>query len=345
MVKKGILIVCFSLLFAGVASAQQITFDYFYQKLSPYGEWIEVSPYGWVWSPTGVEPGWRPYTDGSWTYTDYGWTFVSDDDWGWAVYHYGRWVNDAEYGWIWIPGTVWGPAWVAWRYGDDFIGWAPLPPAVGWSDERGLVPGDFDLDDGIAWSCWVFVQPRWFVAPRIKVYLLSPVRNVDCLRVTKNVTIYKFADRRIFNAGIDVKAAERFTGKRIVPYRIGTADKPGNPITAKGEIRVFKPAVTKTFTAPPKEFPAAHDKYSMEDLNKRQAIEKQRLNDYYDRQARDLQKPRETGPLPKTPPPDLRQRNENESRNFTELKNRDQRALENRQNRELNDVRKKRPPK
>ena len=63
----------------------------FYDSLAPYGEWLWEEPYGWVWTPSGVDLGWRPYTDGSWAYTDCGWTWVSDAPWGWAPYHYGRW--------------------------------------------------------------------------------------------------------------------------------------------------------------------------------------------------------------------------------------------------------------
>src|SRR6266496_1683468 len=35
-----------------------------------------------------------------------------------------------RYGWVWIPGTVWAPAWVTWTYNDNYVGWAPLPPSI-----------------------------------------------------------------------------------------------------------------------------------------------------------------------------------------------------------------------
>ncbi len=87
----------------------------FYDELAPYGRWFEADGYGWVWSPYDVPFGWRPYTNGNWVYTDYGWTWVSRWRWGWAPFHYGRWVSHARHGWIWLPGNVWGPAWVVWR--------------------------------------------------------------------------------------------------------------------------------------------------------------------------------------------------------------------------------------
>ena len=108
------------------------TIDLFYKELAPHGEWVEDPDYGWMWSPSDVPWGWRPYTDGHWVYSDDdGWVWVSDWDWGWAPFHYGRWYyDDAEGRWFWLPGTEWAPAWVTWRSGGDWTGWAPLPPWV-----------------------------------------------------------------------------------------------------------------------------------------------------------------------------------------------------------------------
>jgi hypothetical protein len=63
----------------------------FYDSLSSYGSWFETPNYGYVWQPVIVrEASWRPYTRGRWACTDYGWTWVSDEPFGWATYHYGR---------------------------------------------------------------------------------------------------------------------------------------------------------------------------------------------------------------------------------------------------------------
>ena len=88
----------FLLVFAGMqmsvqkASAQTyVSFQVFYDDLSPYGDWIETPNYGYVWVPN-VAPGFSPYgTNGYWVYTEYGWTWVSTYAWGWAPFHYGRW--------------------------------------------------------------------------------------------------------------------------------------------------------------------------------------------------------------------------------------------------------------
>src|SRR5215471_12729788 len=126
--------------------------DVFYSYLAPYGRWFTLGNYGLVWSPAVVGPDWSPYANGRWVYTDKGWTWESDDPWGWATCHYGRWVLDATYGWVWIPGTIWGPAWVDWLRGRGYIGWAPLPPEA--------TPATTEVN--IPVSCYTFVEEPYF---------------------------------------------------------------------------------------------------------------------------------------------------------------------------------------
>src|SRR5674476_1563111 len=82
------------------ASAQhaRVSFQLFYDQLSPYGQWVNHSNYGYVWIPD-VGSDFVPYsTDGHWVSTNYGWTWASDYDWGWAPFHYGRWDYDNDLG-------------------------------------------------------------------------------------------------------------------------------------------------------------------------------------------------------------------------------------------------------
>ena len=118
-----------------------VTTQVFYSALSPYGTWMHVSEYGWVWQPTAatVNVHWRPYYDrGHWVYTDAGWYWHSGYSWGWAPFHYGRWSLHSGHGWIWVPGTVWSPSWVSFRYTDNYCGWAPLPPRAHYSAAAGF---------------------------------------------------------------------------------------------------------------------------------------------------------------------------------------------------------------
>ncbi len=113
----------------------------FYQPLTPYGSWVDIS-YGRCWHPVEVAPDWRPYCNGQWVWTDCGWYWESDEPWSWACYHYGSWVDDPTYGWCWIPGTEWAPAWVVWRSSPDYVGWAPCGP-----DRAVLAPSFFTFVD------------------------------------------------------------------------------------------------------------------------------------------------------------------------------------------------------
>ena len=96
--------------------------------LGAHGTWVEIGSYGRCWHPAGVAVAWRPYCSGEWVWTDCGWYWQSEEPWGWACYHYGYWVEDPAYGWVWVPGVEWAPAWVSWRVGGGYVGWAPMAP-------------------------------------------------------------------------------------------------------------------------------------------------------------------------------------------------------------------------
>src|SRR5437762_2316586 len=98
-----------------------VSYQTFYDDLSPYGQWVDYPGYGYVWVPDAGSD-FRPYsTNGHWVWSeDYEWMWVSDYDWGWAPFHYGRWEEDPAYGWFWVPGYEWSPAWVIWRNGGDY---------------------------------------------------------------------------------------------------------------------------------------------------------------------------------------------------------------------------------
>jgi len=109
-----------------------MSYQNYYNQLSPYGRWVYDPTYGYVWMPN-AGPDFMPYsTGGHWAYTSYGWSWASDYAWGWAPFHYGRWDFTNSLGWYWIPGTVWGPAWVSWRCTEGYYGWAPLGPRYGY---------------------------------------------------------------------------------------------------------------------------------------------------------------------------------------------------------------------
>jgi hypothetical protein len=160
-------------------------YSLFYQQLAPFGRWFEVNGYGYCWRPTITVAGWRPYVDGCWVWTSLGWAWQSNEPFGWATYHYGRWVNLARYGWVWVPGSEWAPAWVAWRQSRDCVGWAPLPP------EQGVCNGvyrDCDSRYGLGPASYTFINTNQFVS-RSYINVYAPViRQTTIYQHSVNVT-------------------------------------------------------------------------------------------------------------------------------------------------------------
>jgi hypothetical protein len=280
LVFLGILALC-----STPASAQRgdvYDIGVFFNPLSPYGEWIELPPYGWVWSPYDLAPDWRPYTVGRWVWTDWGWTWVSFEPWGWATYHYGRWYFDPWYGWVWVPGTEWAPAWVAWRYGGGWIGWSPLPPAftcrpgVGFSNPTVLGPQVFRR------FAWCFVEVTQFCRPNIRPYIARPVRNVNILNLTRDVTRYDYQSGGWFNRGVDVRTIEQRTRTTLPTYRVIGTDRmfggKGVDLGAR-DLRIYRPKIgdskVKTIIPPPR--PAGQPASLAPDVLARQEAERRAL--------------------------------------------------------------------
>ncbi|MBK6631910.1 MAG: FecR domain-containing protein [Betaproteobacteria bacterium] len=110
-----------------------------YEELDGHGDWREVAEYGPVWYPRSVPAGWVPYRSGHWAWVrPWGWTWIDEAPWGFAPFHYGRWVFVGGI-WGWMPGPrvarpVYAPALVAWvgRPGWQISFSVGMAPAVGW---------------------------------------------------------------------------------------------------------------------------------------------------------------------------------------------------------------------
>jgi hypothetical protein len=202
-----------SIVTGALTPAQAQVSGEFQAALDPYGEWRQHPRWGEVWVPDQRPAGWRPYTVGHWVYTDdWGWFWVSDDDeadWGWVTYHYGRWIFDRGTGWFWVPGDEWAPAWVNWRRGDSFVGWAPLPP-----DD---VVYDFDDDP----TYWTFVEPRYVAAPRLRGFFLDRQRTGAVLRSTVMVNrTFRSGSRVAVNPGISPGVIGAASRSAIPTFRV-----------------------------------------------------------------------------------------------------------------------------
>jgi len=103
------------------------------ESLDDFGQWRSVADYGQVWFPAVVQASWVPYRFGRWIWVvPWGWTWVDEAPWGFAPFHYGRWVS-LNGRWGWLPGAyvtrpIYAPCLVAWYGGAGPVGWFPLGP-------------------------------------------------------------------------------------------------------------------------------------------------------------------------------------------------------------------------
>jgi len=193
-----------------------------FDSLRGYGRWQRVPGlHEAVWFPY-VAASWRPYYYGHWINTRFGMTWVSYEPWGDVPHHYGHWVYVDHYGWGWVPGSEWGPAWVTWGVVDGYIGWAPLPPS-GYRYPRycRYSPGRHHPDyrwsasfaydsSGLDFGLWVFVSDRDFHGSSVHSHAL-PAQN----------TLSLFKEKRVLPVGRDLNVDYV---KRVSPAPVRTVD-------------------------------------------------------------------------------------------------------------------------
>ena len=235
------------------APAPEVSYQSFYDDLSPYGQWIDNPEYGYVWMPN-VGPDFKPYaTNGHWVYTDEGWTWASNYSWGWATFHYGRWFYEDGYGWMWIPGNEWAPAWVSWRNSPDYYGWAPLGPSVSISVSAG---GGYNPPA----HYWCFVPHQYVASPQVNNYYVNESRNVTIINnttVIRNTTIVNntvnnttiinnSVNNRVtvnnYAGGPDPQEVSRVTGSPLRPVALRESNAPGEQMNG-GSLAIYRPRV------------------------------------------------------------------------------------------------------
>jgi hypothetical protein len=223
----------------------RVSFGAFYDGLSPYGEWISVGVDTYGWRPSHVASDWRPYTVGRWCWTDDGWYWVSDEPWGWASYHYGRWTYDDYYGWVWIPGYDWAPAWVEWRYGPDYVGWAPLGPYAVFSINWGI---HYRTRWYTPHTWWNFVGCGNIASTNVHRYVYRNENNTRYLGVTRSGGSVRHSGGRIVSRGPEREYIERRGNVRIEPVPIRDIDEKATERVVRNEggrdqIEVYRPRI------------------------------------------------------------------------------------------------------
>jgi hypothetical protein len=166
-----------------------------YEDLDEYGDWRDDSNYGHVWYPSRVESGWAPYRDGHWDWIPpWGWTWVDDAPWGYAPFHYGRWVTvGGRWGWIAGPVAVrpvYAPALVVFIGGGGGfggnVGWFPLGP-------REVYVPSYPVSRG-------YVERVNVSNTTVNVTNITNVYNTTIVNKTTNVTNVNYVNRNVQGA-------------------------------------------------------------------------------------------------------------------------------------------------
>lgn len=220
------------------AQNSEVSFQVFYDNLSPYGHWVDYPSYGYIWIPSAGAD-FVPYsTSGYWVMTDYGWTWVSAYEWGWAPFHYGRWNYDSFYGWFWVPDNIWGPAWVVWRTSPGYYGWAPLGPNVSITFAMGggyNPPSDY----------WCFVSNQYMGREDINNYYGPRKGNQELINNSTiiNNTYVDKSRNTTYIAGPGKEEIEKGTGRKVKTVGVKDNSKPGQGLK-NNELHTYRPVVS-----------------------------------------------------------------------------------------------------
>ncbi len=214
-----------------------VSLQVFYDELQPYGNWINHNSYGYVWIPN-VDRDFTPYaSNGYWVNTEFGNTWVSDYDWGWAPFHYGRWFYDDYNSWMWVPDTQWAPAWVAWRSGGGYYGWAPLMPGLS-------INVSFNYYNNIPQQYWSFVPYRYITYHTIHQHCVSRQQVINIINQTTIVNnSYNDGRRNTFFTGPSRSEMERSGHERVPIYTINDRSRPSRSDIDRGSVSFYKPEI------------------------------------------------------------------------------------------------------
>jgi hypothetical protein len=173
--------------------------------------------------------------------------WISDEDFGWACYHYGRWGFGRDIGWYWLPGRVWGPAWVAWSHDDDDFAWAPLPPDR--YDDVNVVISFGDIPDyywqAAPFSAFLSIDLRDHVyRDRDRVRRVLQSGEPQTVHIENNIVV---------NNVIKVDDVEKKTKKKVAVLEEKAVDTPGAAGKAdENSVAIFNPEVKEETSIKPK---------------------------------------------------------------------------------------------
>ncbi len=238
-------------------SAQYVSHDVVgYDDLDDYGDWRDDPSYGHVWYPTRVSAGWAPYREGHWDWIPpWGWTWVDDSPWGYAPFHYGRWVVvGGRWGWVAGPvavRAVYAPALVVFIGGGGVgfggnVGWFPLGP-------REVFVPSYRVSRG-------YVNRVNISNTTVNNTTITNVYNTTIVNKTTNITNVTYVNRNVQGAVTAVPQRAFVSAQPVAraAVAVNTRDIASAPVSARVAVAPTresvlgaKAATANRVTAPP----------------------------------------------------------------------------------------------
>lgn len=188
-----------------------------YEDLDDQGTWTPTPQYGYVWVPSGVDPGWAPYTVGHWAYVaPWGYTWVDDRPWGFAPFHYGRWVwTGVAWGWVPAPPPAPGVVYVRPVYAPALVAWVGVGAGVAWF---ALGPREVFIPSYPVSRA--YVNNINISNTTVNTTTITNVYNTTIVNKTVNVTTINYVNRTAPNAVVATSTAALTSAAPVARNRV-----------------------------------------------------------------------------------------------------------------------------
>lgn len=211
------------------------------EDLDRHGRWEQSADYGPLWIPRVVAPGWAPYAAGHWAFVQpWGWTWIDDAPWGFAPFHYGRWVF-LRSTWCWAPGTfvarpVYAPALVAWVGGPRVGSGVSVGISIGGGSNFGASVGWFPLAPREVYVPSYRVSPRY--VEQVNITHVTNITNITTIVNNPQVAVrdMDFANRKFHHAVTTVPEGVITRRENVAPA--AAQWRAANPGREGGEDRI-----------------------------------------------------------------------------------------------------------
>jgi hypothetical protein len=206
-------------------------------------------------------PEYTPYENGQWVDSDAGWYFHASTEPEEITSHYGRWTFTTSLGWVWLPGSVWAPAWVDWREDETYVAWTPVPAGVHISGSVLLVPPVMKINH------YVIVEKQFFLEPAVYKYKYSVKTNPHKIKIKSMTRVngVTVKGKIVYNHGPSVGGIEKASGKKVAKVKIHKVGSKGKVKYSSGKYSVYSPTFTKvkvkTSVKGPASKPKSHVKF------------------------------------------------------------------------------------